>query len=362
MDSGCDLLHGGWGPSARDAELAEGLSITGVAWTGPTIEQLGVAAARHRLRELARGLQIPVVPASGPLDDQAKVEAWLAYVGTPAVARSLDPRLPRVAVSDGGEGIEAVIRLLRHGPVSLERLVVGAREVELPFLGNGSSVVVLASRDTSVRHAGGRVFVESPAPGLTPELRATLRQSVARLAAHLAWRGLGTARFLLTPDQRPYLLQLKAGLLPWHGVTEEVLGIDLVDTQVCLALDEPMLWGQSQVEPRGHCLTVQLRAWEAGALDEVRWPKGVRVDGGPCSGDLVEAREIVGMLTVTAPTRQASIVRMRVALDEVEVSGPTTDLGALRALFDEPDLWHGPVDRDRAARVLSDAQARLGLR
>ena len=213
LDSGCDLLHGGWSPSARDAELAEGLSITGVTWTGPTIEQLGVGAARHRLREIAKELQIPVVPASGALTDQGQVEAWLAHVGTPAVARSLDPRLPRVALEEG-EGIEAVVGLLRNAPVSLERLVVEAREVELPFLGNGVSVVVLESRDTSVRHGGGRVFVESPAPGLAPELRDRLRQSVAKLAAHLGWRGLGTARFLLTRDARPYLLQLKAGLLP----------------------------------------------------------------------------------------------------------------------------------------------------
>lgn len=358
LDSGCDAVHPSWGPLSTRPAVAAATSLTGLLWVGPTAEQLSLARARHNLRASAQELGIPVVPASGVVAEPAHVSAWLAHVGRPTLLRPLDPRAPRVVLDgEGPVDPKSLEACFATGPVILERLVVSAREVEVPFLGTVDDVVVLGTRETTVADPGGRVFVECPAPGLSAATVEAVTEATRSLGLALDWRGLGTARFLLPPDGRPYLLQLKAGLLPWDAVTDEVHGLDLVDTQVRVARDEPLLWDEDDLAPRGHGLALVLRATEDGELGGLDWPEVARVDSGLGTGDLVAPGEILGVLTVRGPTRQAAIVKTRAALDDVVIEGIASNLGPLRALFDQPELWRGPVDRDRAAAVLGGRPA-----
>jgi acetyl/propionyl-CoA carboxylase alpha subunit len=158
-----------------------------------------------------------------------------------------------------------------------------------------------------------------------------------------------SVRFLLTPDGRAYLLRLRPGLQPWHAVTEEILGIDLVDAQLRIAAGEELGWEPHHFEENGHafCMRMFAQGEEKARIQSISLPDDVRQLRGFEAGDTVSPGEELAQLVVLAPTRQAAYVRARAVLDRVAVEGVETNLDKLKAIFDREPLWVGPLDRDQ---------------
>lgn len=367
FDSGCDLVHPGWGRAASSVGMAQDLAMGGIATAGPTLAQLDLAGDRARLLSFARELGIGVVPGTDPITELAEAEAWLSHAGFPVLVKLVDSTLglPMMRAEDRKAALAAVTRLLELGPVRLERRVEGAREIEVPFVGQGNGeVLLLGEVDTTVNLHGTRLVGECPAAGLSEVEREELHQMTLVLAANLGWRGLGSARFLLPPDGRPYLLQLKAGLQPWHAAVEEAFGVDLVDAQLRLAADESLGWGQGRLEPERQAISLRVLALDdprgAGRIRTLRLPEGVRVDLGPEEGDAISPGDEILVLTVRGATRQATLVKAKAALDALKVEGVVHTGEGLRALFDQVDFFRGAFDRDESALVLDAWAAGAG--
>ena len=354
MDAGCDLIHPGWGALARSPAFVDQLSMTSLAWAGPSHGATGIVCDRAIAREQAAELGIPVVPGSLPIEAVEDGLRWVQQVGLPVVVKPID------VVAEAGRGVATTLAqatrvleaALDHGPVLVERHVVGAREVEVPLLVDATGRSwVMGDREISARGPSGRVLVEGPAPGLDPEHRQRMHVAAAQFAESLRYRGLGTVRFLVPPDGRPYLLQLRPGLQPWHGVTERLFGVDLVDAQLRLALGESLAWGNAPPTPRGHALWLALRAATTGTVTGLEGA-GHRLDPALALGDTVEAGGLLGSLVVGGPTRQAALVLLRAALD----AGPTAGVAIQRAEIDRlinvPEFWQRSLDRDRVAALL----------
>jgi len=160
-----------------------------------------------------------------------------------------------------------------------------------------------------------------------------------------------TGRFLLTPDGRPYFLQLRPGIQAWHGVTEEVLGVDLLDAQLRLAAGEYLGWEPSHFALDGHAMVVRIFADQVGGVvEKIVTPEGIRCDIGLQVGDVVSPGQDLGGIVIHAPTRQACIVRARAALETFTIEGVGHNGSCFHALFGDEDFWQGAVDRDRALR------------
>ncbi len=359
MDAGCDALYAAWGARVRDADLGLMGARAGLLCAGPSPELLDRIADRPGLRVLAEEVGVPTVPGSEPLTELSQAQTWLAWTGLPAVVRSLDPGLPggrRVATE--AEAARVIETLLDFAPVMLERVVTGAREVEVPFIGDGQGrVVTLADREITVRDGAVRVLTEAPAPGLAGSSRTEVHAYTHALGRQLEWRGVGSARFLVTPDGRPYFLQIRPGVQPWHGATEALLGVDLVDAELRLAEGGPLFWHRSDIQPKGHAMALRVRA---AADDEVigplQLPPDLRFDPAEIEGGRTQRGRSLGTLVVRGPTRQACIVRARAALARWPQQGVTPDLDLLIRLFDDKAFWLGPLDREAVA-ALRDAGA-----
>lgn len=351
LDAGCDLIHPGWGPLVRQSELAGRAQVVGLKLVGPTLAHLQLAADGGKVRDLAAELDIPVVPGSDPIEEMTDAERWLSLVGYPASARPLeDIDAPWRGLPDAEQGRVVLEGMLARGPVVLERSVQGAREIEVLVVGqpNGEALT-LGERDTSVRIGGQRVLVEAPAVNLVDEEAFNFRHAAAMLISRLRWPGLVSVRFLLTPDGRAYLLRLRPGLQPWHAVTEEILGIDLVDAQIRIALGEPLGWQPHHFSEDGHAICLRLVSTSARKQRLLRrdLPADVRILPGFEVGDVVAPGEEIAQLVAHAPTRQAALVRARAALSQVFIDGVDTNLGQLKAVFDRKAFWGRPLDRDQ---------------
>jgi acetyl/propionyl-CoA carboxylase alpha subunit len=359
QDAGCDAIHPGWGPLARSALLAGLSSSSNLGYVGPGADRLDAANDRLAVRRVAQALGIPVVPGTDALLDPALAVAWVTATGTPVMlkpARAGVPAQRLLQHSDVGPAVEA---MLARGPVFLERLVEGARLIEVPVFGDGEGgALAVGDREVTVRIDGQRLLAECPASGLPDGMAATLHDRAERLCAHLRWIGLGAVQFLLTPDGRAYLLQLRPGLQPWSAVTEVVYGVDLIDAQIRLTAGDRLGWEREDLQPVGFGVCLRLVARSEGMVETLP-----QVPAGPGAsllhaleeGSLVEPRDDLCILTVVEPTRQAALVRARALATELAPTGVDTDLPALLRLFDAPDFWRGPLDRDRVRALMSPA-------
>jgi acetyl/propionyl-CoA carboxylase alpha subunit len=82
---------------------------------------------------------------------------------------------------------------------------------------------------------------------------------------------------------------------------------------------------------------------QAGHLERLRLPSGVRVDAGVEEGDEVGVAydPMIAKLIAHGPTREEALARLRDALAETEIVGVTTNLPFLRWLVSHPAVLEG---------------------
>jgi acetyl/propionyl-CoA carboxylase alpha subunit len=185
------------------------------------------------------------------------------------------------------------------------------------------------------------VLEESPSPALGPELRAQMSDAAVAFARAIGYESAGTAEFVL--DGRDFwFLELNARIQVEHPVTELVTGVDLVREQLRIADGERISPTSSIV---GAAVEVRLYAEDprtflpqAGRVDRLRLPTGVRVDAGVAEGDEIGTSydPMIAKLIAYAPTRAEAYDRLAEALRETEVGGVTTNLPFLRWLVSHP--------------------------
>ena len=163
----------------------------------------------------------------------------------------------------------------------------------------------------------------------------------------LGYRSAGTVEFML--DGRDfYLLELNGRIQVEHPVTELVTGVDIVREQLRIADGETLQ--QTVTRSEGHAVEVRLYAEDprtflpqAGRIERLRLPTGIRVDAGVDEGDEVGVAydPMIAKLIAHGPTRDEALLRLRDALAETAVEGLTTNLPFLRWLVAHPAVRAG---------------------
>jgi urea carboxylase len=245
-EHGADAVHPGYGLLSENAEFAAACERDGIAFIGPTPEQIRRFGLKHEARLLAAAAAVPLLPGSGILADIEHARAEAARVGYPVMLKS--------TAGGGGIGMAlcaddaalraafpAVERLSRgnfsDGGLFVERYVAAARHIEVQIFGDGrGTVAALGERDCSLQRRNQKVVEETPAPGLPDAVRSELLASAVRLAESVTYRSAGTVEFVFDVARgEPYFLEVNTRLQVEHGVTEAVTGIDLVEWMVRLA-------------------------------------------------------------------------------------------------------------------------------
>src|SRR5437763_23209 len=236
--------------------------------------------------------------------------------------------------------------------VFYERLLERPRHVEIQLLADRhGNVAALGERDCSIERRHQKVLEEAPSPALDPELRARMSDAAVAFARAIGYESAGTAEFML--DGRDFwFLELNARIQVEHPVTELVTGVDIVREQLRIASGEAMSSQVTDCYLRGHAVEVRLYAEDprsflpqAGRLERLRLPDGIRVDSGVRQGDEIGTAydPMIAKLIASGDTRTEALDRLAQALRETEVGGVTTHLPFLR--------WPVAHPRVRAGRV-----------
>ena len=344
--TGADAVHPGYGFLAENADFARAVEAAGLTWVGPPPAALEAAGDKLESKRVATASGVPVVEAGEPGD--------LGY-----------PLILKAAAGGGGRGmrvvrsreelddaLEAARREAKAAfgddTVFAERYVERPRHVELQLLADAhGTVVALGERECSVQRRHQKVLEESPSPALDPELRARMSDAAVSFARAIGYRSAGTAEFML--DGRDFFfLELNGRIQVEHPVTELVTGVDLVREQLRIAQGEPLSASSGLL--LGHAVEVRLYAEDprtflpqAGQVERLRLPTGVRVDAGIAEGDEVNLAydPMIAKLIAHGDTRDEALDRLAQALAETEVDGVVTNLPFLRWLVHHPSLRAG---------------------
>ncbi len=344
--AGADAIHPGYGFLSENADFAEAVGAAGLTWVGPPAEALRLGGDKLAAKRIAAKAGVPVVPTGEPDE--------LGYPLLVKAAAGGGGRGMRV-VRDPGELDEARAAAAREaeaafgdGTVFCERYVERPRHVEIQLLADShGTVLALGERDCSVQRRHQKVLEESPSPALEPELRASMSEAAVAFARAIGYKSAGTAEFMLA-DGEFYFLELNGRIQVEHPVTELVAGVDLVREQLRIADGERLEPGNRLLQ--GHAVEVRLYAEDprtflpqAGTVERLRLPSGVRVDAGVEAGDEIGLGydPMIAKLIAHRPTRAEAFARLGDALAETDVGGVTTNLPFLRWLVAHPVVLAG---------------------
>jgi len=176
-----------------------------------------------------------------------------------------------------------------------------------------------------------------------------------KAAKAVGYVGAGTVEFLVDVHRNFYFLEMNTRLQVEHPVTEWVIGQDLVAWQIKVAQGERLPFMRT-LSPRGHAIEARIYAEDPsrnflpspGVIRHLSVPSGpwIRDDSGVYSGCTVSTfyDPLISKLSVWAPTREESILRLRRALCEYVVRGIITNVHFLQAVLEHPQFVAGDYD------------------
>jgi acetyl-CoA carboxylase biotin carboxylase subunit len=247
----------------------------------------------------------------------------------------------------------------------MEKFLENPRHIEFQVLGDGKGHAIhLGERDCSMQRRHQKVLEESPAPGISKELRETMGETVAHACRQLKYRGAGTFEFLYQ-DGAFYFIEMNTRIQVEHPVTELTTGIDLIKEQIKIASDMPLELKQTDIQLRGHAIECRINAEDPktfmpspGTIHLLHAPGGlgVRFDSHLYSSYIVPPNydSMIGKLICYGTTRAEAIAKMRHALDELIIDGIKTNIDLHRRILHDKAFVAGGTNIHYLEKMLKE--------
>jgi acetyl-CoA carboxylase biotin carboxylase subunit len=365
-ETGCDSVHPGYGFLAENAAFSDAVTGAGQVFVGPSGDAIRMMGDKVSARSAAAAAGVPVVPGSA-----GRVEGLEA--GREVLAETGFPVMIKAAAGGGGRGIRIAnsfaefeqafpqaeaeaLAAFGDGGLYMEKVIGKARHVEVQILADGSDAIHCYERECSLQRRRQKVWEEAPSRALSDGLREELCASAVAVAKAVKYSGAGTVEYLYDDEaDRFYFIEMNTRIQVEHPVTEAITGIDLVAEMLRIAGGEKLRIRQGDVSVKGHAIEVRLNAEDPakefapfpGQVAELRVPggPGVRFDSMLYQGYQVPPfyDSLLAKLIVHAETREAAIVRLIRALNELKIGGLKTTKPLFLALAADPAVRAGDV-------------------
>jgi pyruvate carboxylase subunit A len=367
--SGAKAIHPGYGFLAENAEFARACEKAGIIFIGPSdvIDNLGNKVTARKIMAEAG---IPMVPGTQNLKAgeeglQEAVEFGKKY-GYPIMLKA--------TAGGGGRGIRKIEQesqlkdqyaLARaeakaafgDDSVYLEKAVVKPKHIEVQIIADKKgNTIHLGTRDCSIQRRNQKLIEIAPAFQLTKEQQDAVSMTAVRAAKAANYFNAGTVEFLFD-NGKFYFMEINTRLQVEHTVSEMITGIDVVRTQIKLAMGKDLAIKQEDVHLRGHAVEMRINAEdpknnfmpEGGKTVRVyRSPGGygVRLDGFCYQGFTIPQvyDSLLVKLTVFGWSWNETVDRLRRSLNNFVIIGPKTTIPFYLNLINDPDFRGGSFD------------------
>lgn len=370
--TGCDAIHPGYGFLAENAEFAAATLAADLQFVGPRPATLALFGNKLSARKLAQDCAVPLLAGTNSATTLEQAQAFFAAL------KPNDAMMIKAVAGGGGRGMRIVRNARDVAPafeqcqaeaelgfgnpaVFIETYLPAARHIEVQIVGDGERVVHLFERECSLQRRHQKLIEIAPSPTLAPAMREKLFAAATKMAVAGRYSGLGTFEFLVdatAPTQRFVFLEANARLQVEHTVTEEVTGVDLVQTQLQIAggmsLEQLGLADNQRFAPVGHAIQMRINTEQmqpdgstkpsGGGIERFDIPTGagLRCDSYAYVGYQTNPSfdSLLAKLVVHSrmPNYAAAVRKANQALTQTRIEGLSTNHSLLAQLVARPEF------------------------
>ncbi|MAZ94334.1 MAG: acetyl-CoA carboxylase biotin carboxylase subunit [Bacteroidales bacterium] len=363
-ESGADAIHPGYGFLSENAEFSDRCKKEGLIFIGPSSFAINTMGDKITARKKMQSASVPVVPGTTePITDLNEAVEVIKGIGLPVMIKA--------SAGGGGKGMRLVTKekdiissvksakseakaAFSNDAVYIEKYIDSPHHIEFQIVAdNHGNCVHLFERECSVQRRHQKVVEETPSPIMTDKVRAEMGKHAVAAAMAVNYSGAGTIEFIVDDNLNYYFLEMNTRLQVEHPITERVVGVDLVKTQINIANNKTLDFKQEDLKQTGHAIEVRIYAEDPdnnfmpnpGRIEHMTEPLGlgVRHDGYVYSGYEIPIYydPMISKLIVWAQTREEAIDRLRRALHEYKITGIKTTIPFLSRILDVPDFING---------------------
>ncbi len=369
-----DAVHPGYGFLSENPDFAEVCEACGLKFIGPPPAVIRTMGLKQRARQVMEEAGVPILPGSkGTLSSPEEAEELAREIGLPVMLKA--------AAGGGGRGMRVVkegadlsalyvqaqseaAAAFSNGELYMEKLVENPRHIEFQILADEhGNVEVLGERECSIQRRHQKLIEEAPSPGVTPEIRKRISESLKAAMRSAGYTNAGTAEFLMDENGDLHFIEVNARVQVEHPVTEFVTGIDIVKSQIMIAagrhLDDIV---PRPLQLRGHAIECRINAEHPetfapspGRITGLNLPGGigVRVDTAAYTDGVIPPYydSLVAKLITYGSNRTEAIARMNRALDMFVVEGIYTSIPLHQRILMHEDFIEGKLDTSFLTRT-----------
>jgi 3-methylcrotonyl-CoA carboxylase alpha subunit len=382
--SGAEAIHPGYGFLSENPSFVEAVEAAGITFIGPTAEAIRAMGLKDAAKALMVESGVPIVPGyHGDSDEPAELAAHARRIGYPVLIKA--------RAGGGGKGMRRVdspedfVTALESAQREaksafgdsrclIEKYILKSRHIEIQIFGDRhGNVVHLFERDCSLQRRHQKVIEESPAPGMSADMRKKMGEVAVAAAKAIRYSGAGTIEFIADVSEglredRFYFMEMNTRLQVEHPVTESVTGHDLVEWQLRVASGEALPVSQNELSLSGWSFEARLYAEDAtkgflpatGTLRRLSLPDHIaRIDAGVREGDEITPfyDPMIAKLIVHGSSRDHALRLLTSALAQCRVGGSVTNAAFLCNLVRDPCFMRGDVDTGLIERNLTELLA-----
>ena len=351
VENKIEAIHPGYGFLSENYLFAKKVEASGVKFIGPSWTSIKAMGNKNNAKEIISAANIPLVNGflvdkEKPLENKKKAKE----IGFPVIAKA--------AAGGGGKGmrvvycesdlqdsIEAVTReaqsSFKDDEVIIEKYIKGGKHIEIQIArDNHGNCMHLFERDCSSQRRYQKVLEEAPSLSISESTKIRMYKAAIDIANKIDYRSLGTIEFIVDVQSHKgelpfFFLEMNTRLQVEHPVTEEILGMDLVELQINIAAGKKLDIDNDKVIPQGHAIEARIYAEDPkndflpspGFIQALNLPKAGRFDFGVRSGDQVSTfyDPMLGKVIVHANNREEARTKLVCCLEELKVQGIETN-------------------------------------
>lgn len=369
--TGACAIHPGYGFLAENADFAQACEDNDITFIGPSSQVISDLGNKVIARQIMADAGIPMVPGTQDLsrDEQGEQDA-IAFgkdVGYPIMLKATS--------GGGGRGIRRIEnekQLKEEIPIAraeaaaafnddsvfLEKVVINPKHVEVQIIADADGKTIhLGTRDCSIQRRNQKLIEIAPSMIGDQDLLDEICHTAVTAAKAANYFNAGTVEFLIDKDYNYYFMEINTRVQVEHTVTEMITGIDIVRTQIKLALGKKLAFNQEDIKMRGHAIEMRINAEDPQAdfmpeggknVTVYRSPGGygVRLDGFVYQGYTIPEvyDSLLVKMTVFGFSWNETVDRLRRCLTNFVISGPKTTIPFYLNIVEDPDFINGDFD------------------
>lgn len=362
-----DAIHPGFGFLSENATFAKMCEECNIKFIGPKADIISQMGDKSRAREIMQSINVPVVPGSkGMVEDANKAKEIASEIGYPVMLKASAGGGGRgMRIAFGEDEIEHMYNTAKSealaafgdGSMYIEKFVQNPRHIEFQILGDEhGNVIHLGERDCTVQRRNQKVVEEAPSNVISDDLRKRMGDDAVLAAKSVGYANAGTIEFLVDKNGEYYFIEMNTRIQVEHPVTEYITGIDLIKEQLKIASGLELGYKQEDININGWAIECRINAENPekgfmpspGTIEVLNVPggNGVRIDTSVYQGYTIPSSydSMIAKLIVHDKDRKSAIAKMKRALSEFVVKGIHSNIDFQYRILENETFNNGEYD------------------